>query len=127
MQDEIAAVYEKRGEIEKIAERLKQFSFTDLQKTQHLEYSIAEKSTNLILLKQIFTEFERIKLINKRKHKGINKISYDFYYELDDGSYILYAIALEEPKPKLLNAFHVQRNFRKFKQRLMNVYDSLPD
>ncbi|MBS3098919.1 hypothetical protein J4462_01770 [Candidatus Pacearchaeota archaeon] len=125
MQDEIIAVYEKRNEIEKIVEKLKQLSFEDLQKTLHLEYSLAEKATDLNLLKQKFTEFNRIKLINKRKHKKAGKFSYDFYYELDDGSYILYAITLEESKPKLLNAFHVQRNFRKFRQILMRAYKNV--
>ncbi len=89
MQDEIIGVYEKEEEILKVTEKLKQFSFDDLIKTQHFEYSIVEKSTDISLLKNKFHEFDRIKLINERKHKTNNKISYDFYYELEDGSYIL--------------------------------------
>ena len=125
MQDEIIAVYEKSEEIEKIVGRLKKFSFTDLQKTRHFEYSLMEKATDLNLLKYKFTEFGRIKLINKRKHKKSNKISYDFYYELEEDSYLLYAIALDESKPKLLNAFHVKRNFRKFRQKLIRSYQDV--
>ena len=126
MQDEIVKVYEKNSEIRKIVEKLKQFSFNYLEKTQPFEYSLTEKATDLNLLKQKFIEFNRIKLITKRKHKTNDKFSYDFYYELDDGSYILYAIALEEQKPKLLNAFHVQRNFGKFRQMLIHAYRNSP-
>jgi len=121
MQDEVIAVYEKEEEIDKIILSLKQLTFKDLIKTPHFEYSAAEKATDLNLLKNTFTQFNRIKLINKRKHKN-NKISYDLYYELDNKSYVLYAIALDEPKPKLLNAYHVQRNFKKFKKHLINAY-----
>lgn len=122
MQDEIIAIYEKEEDIKKIVEKLKIFAFDELIKTSHFEYSILEKGTDINLLKREFTNFDKIKLINKRKHKSSERITYDFYYGLDDGSYILYALYLEEDKPKLLNAFRVQRNFKKFKQKLINAY-----
>ena len=121
MQDEIISIYEKEEEIQKIIQPLTNITLDDLIKTPHFEYSQAEKSTDVNLLKQTFQEFNRIKLINKRKHKN-DKTSYDIYYELDDKTYVLYAIAFNESKPKLLNAYHVQRNFRKFKQKLINAY-----
>lgn len=121
MQDEIIAVYEKEEEINKIVEKIKIFNFDYLIKTSHFEYSILEKGIDVQLLKNKFSEFERIKIITKRQHK-VSNISYDFYYELDDGSYILYALYLEEAKPKLLNAFRVHRNFKRFKQKLVNAY-----
>jgi hypothetical protein len=122
MQDEILAVYEKEEKIKELRDKLNQYSFNDLKKTQHLEYSILEKGTDVNLLKEKFTEFSRIKIITKRQHKTNNKITYDFYYELNDGTYLLYAIALVEPKPILINAFHVERNFKRFKKSLINAY-----
>jgi|SRR3989344_7295827 len=122
MQDEIIAVYEKGEEIKKIIDRLKVHSFENLIKTEHFLYSLEEKGTNINFLEEKFREFERIKIIIKRKHKINDKVTYDFYYELEDSTYILYAIALEEPKPLLINAFHVDRNFKKFKKWLIKAY-----
>ena len=122
MQDEIIAVYKKEEEIKKITNRLKTHSFEDLIKTKHFYYSIDEKGANLNFLNEKFKEFERIKIIIKRKHKNSNKTTYDFYYELNDRTYLLYAIALDEPKYLLINAFHVDRNFKRFKKWLINAY-----
>ena len=122
MQDEIIVIYEKEEEINKIKDRLKQFSFDNLIKKEHFEYSVLEKGTYINLLKDKFREFERIKITAKRQHKTTNKVTYDFYYELDDGTYILYAISLDEAKPILINAFHVDRNLKRFKQWLIKAY-----
>lgn len=122
MRDEVIAVYEKEGEIKKIIEKLREYSFDNLVKTEHFEYSVLEKGTNINLLEDKFKEFERIKIIVKRKHETSDKITYDFYYELNDGTYILYAIALDEPKPILINAFHIERNLKRFKRWLVNEY-----
>ena len=122
MQDEIIAVYEKEEEINKIKERLKNLSFGMLAKSKHFEYSLSEKGTSINLLNEKFIEFERIKIITKRKHKTSDKLTYDFYYELDDGTYILYAIALDESKCVLINAFRVDRNLKRFKKWLIKAY-----
>lgn len=122
MQDEIIAVYEKQEEIIKITKRLKKLSYDTLIKGKHFEYSVLEKGTDVNLLREKFKEFERIKIIIKRQHKTNNKLTYDFYYELDKGSYILYAVALDEQKPILINAFHVDRSFKRFKQWLISAY-----
>lgn len=82
--------------------------------------SVAQKNTNIKFIEKNFSEFEKIELIQKRKHRN-NKISYDFYYNLDDGTYIIYSIAFEE-KPLLINAFHVNRNFISFKKKLLKAY-----
>jgi hypothetical protein len=121
MNDEVIKIYEREEEINLLVERLRQFSFDSFIKTKHFFYSLDEKGQNIEFLKEKFNEFERIKLIAKRKHKN-DKISYDFYYLLDDNSYILYAIALDEEKPIMLNAFQVQRNFRHFRNALIKAY-----
>ena len=120
MQDEIIEVYEKEEDILNFTKELAKFSFENLPKTNHFYYSLDEKATDILILKENFSKFEKIKLINKRKHKN-NNITYDFYYELEDGTYLLYCLALED-KPMLLNAFHVRRNFRQFKKSLIKAY-----
>lgn len=120
MQDEIIEVYDKEEDISRFIKKLESFSFENILKTPHFYYSIEEKATDISILKENFAKFEKIKLINKRKHKN-NNITYDFYYELDDGTYILYCIVLEDI-PKLLNAFHVSRNFKLFKKNLIKAY-----
>ncbi len=121
MNDEVIGIYEREEEIFSFKEKLKQFSFDSFVKTSHFYYSIEEKGQNIEFLKEKFNEFERIRLIIKRKHKN-DKISYDFYYLLDDNSYVLYAIVLDEEKPILLNAYQVQRNFKHFRQSLIKAY-----
>jgi hypothetical protein len=118
--DEIIEVYEKEESISKIVLGINKFSFDDLIKTDHFYYSLDEKSSDINFIKDKFKEFHRIKLVNKRKHRN-QKLSYDFYYELDNGFYLLYSIALEN-KPILLNAFLVNRNFKEFKKNLLKAY-----
>lgn len=120
MQDDILEVYEKENEISKLTERLANLSFNDLKKIEHFYYSIDEKGTDISLLEKNFRNFEKIKIAVKRKHKN-GKISYDFYYELEDGTYLVYAISLEN-FPQLLNGFKVNRNFRHFKKSLLKAY-----
>ena len=121
MQDEVIAVYEKVEDIYSFRDKLKQFSFGDLIKHPHFYYSLDEKGTDLQLIKEKFVEFDRIQLIVKRRHSN-QKITHSFHYVLDDNSYIIYAVGLDEKKPFLLNAFYVQRSFKKFKQSLRKSY-----
>jgi len=89
MFDKIVGVYEKEDDIFSLISQLelKEIDFDNLIKPKHFYYSIDEKGTDLNLLKTTLSEFNKIKLVCKRKHKN-GKISYDFYYELDDGTYI---------------------------------------
>ena len=119
--EEILEIYEKEEEIKKIVQRLKNYKFENLIKTDHFYYSLEEKNTDINFIKDNFEKFNLIKLINKRRHKN-TKFSFDFYYELEDGTYILYAIALDEEKPVLFNAFHVIRNFKQFRKNLIKAY-----
>lgn len=119
MDDEIVAVYEKEG-MNEIIEKLSNIEFDELFKSEHFLYSVDEKNTDVEMLKNNFKEFSKIKVIQKRKHRN-GKESYDFYYELDDKTYIIYSIAFEE-KIVLINGFHVRRNFEHFKKALMRAY-----
>ena len=120
MPDDILEIYEKEEDIKKINERLAEFSFDGLKKTSHFYYSIEEKNTDINILKENFKSFEKIRLIIKRKHKN-GKSSYDFYYELEEGTYLVYGISFEE-MPVLLNGFKVDRNFKHFKKQLAKNY-----
>jgi hypothetical protein len=120
MKDEIIETYEKEEEIRPFINKLKKVSFRDLIKREHFYYSIVEKDTDVKFIEKKFIEFDRVRLVQKRKHRN-GKISYDFYYELEDGTYIIYSIAFED-KPLLINAFHVNRNFKQFKKRLLKAY-----
>ncbi len=122
MQDEIIEIYTKKEDIENFIKKLEEFSFDDLIKTNHFEFSVLQKNTNVSILKEKFRKFKRINLIQKRKHR-IGNITYDLYYKLDDGTYLLYAIAFRETaKPLLINGFHVKRNFDKFKEKIIRAY-----
>jgi hypothetical protein len=120
MEDEIIEVLESAEDISEFVKKLIGISFDSMKKTSHFFYSLDEKGTEIEILKENFILHEKIKMINKRKHRN-NNITYDFYYELDDGTYLLYCIALEEI-PILLNAYHVRRNFNQFKKSLIKAY-----
>ncbi len=122
MQDEIIAVYEKEEEIAPLREKLKVFSFGDLIKLPHFYYSLDEKITDLQFITNKFAEFDRIELIVKRKHKKSQKTNYDFYYHLDEGYYVIYSIDLDGNRAVLINAYYVQRNFKRYKEWLTRAY-----
>jgi hypothetical protein len=84
--------------------------------------SIDEKGTDLQLIKEKFKEFDRIKLVTRRKHLESGKINYDFYYLLKNNYYIIYAIDLDGEKPILINALYVERNFKRYKDWLVRAY-----
>ena len=119
MYDETIEVYEKEAMSEFI-KKIKNIDFDKIVKSEHFLYSVDEKNTDVEELRENFGEFEKIKIVQKRKHKNGN-ISYDFYYELEDKTYLIYSIGFEE-KPILINGFHVKRNFEHFKKALMKAY-----
>ena len=120
MEDKIIQIYEKKEEIKPLVDKLKKISFANLIKTKHFYYSALQKNTDLKFIEKKFVEFNRVELVQKREHRN-RKISYDFYYRLDDETYIVYSIALEN-KLILINAFHVNRNFRHFRKKLSKAY-----
>ncbi len=121
MDDDLLEITEKEEDILALTRRLAGFSFDSVKKTDHFYYSVDEKGTDINFLRENFQKFERVKLVNKRKHKN-SKISYDFYYALEDGTFLVYEISFEEDTPILLNSFKVDRNFNQFKKHLLKAY-----
>jgi hypothetical protein len=119
MSDEISETYEKE-EMNEFIEKIRNLTFDELVKSKHFLYSVDQKNTDLDMLKRNFGDIDKIKLVGKRKHKN-GKISCDFYYELEDKSYIVYSLAFEE-RPVLINGFHVRRNFESFRKALARAY-----
>jgi len=119
MDDEIIKIYEKEG-MKEIIDKIRDIGFDELVKSGHFLYSVDEKNTDIEMLRKNFKEMGKIRLTQQRKHRN-EKLSYDFYYELEDKTYIVYSIAFEE-KIVLINGFHVSRNFEHFKKALMRAY-----
>ncbi|MBU4086012.1 MAG: hypothetical protein KKB21_00380 [Nanoarchaeota archaeon] len=119
MNDEIVEIYEKEG-MNELIDKIRNLDFNGLGKSEHFLYSVDEKNTDIEMLRTNFKDFSKIKLIQKRKHRA-GKSSYDFYYELEDRTYVIYSIAFEG-KPILINGFHVRRNFEHFKKVLTRAY-----
>ncbi len=69
-EDEIKEVYDNEEDISKITEKLKLFLFDDFIKTNHFYDFLNEKAKDILILKENFKDFKRIKLINKRKHRN---------------------------------------------------------
>ncbi|MBI2630214.1 hypothetical protein HYW76_03865 [Candidatus Pacearchaeota archaeon] len=113
--------YTDKETINSIIEILKKYSFNQLKKREHYYYSLMEKNTDERILKEYYSQFNRITLIRVRKR--INKPqNYDIYYELDDGTGIIYAIDIEKNPPLLINAFPFSRNMKRFIEYLIKRY-----
>jgi len=119
--EEIIVVIIEKEDINKIVSRLKRYSFFDLKKREHYYYSIYQKNTDEQRLADAFLEFNRIEMIMKRKRKS-GKGSYDIFYKMDDGSYVLYAIDLGAVPLIVINAYPVERNFEQFKKYILKKY-----
>ena len=73
-------------------------------------------------IKDKFRDFDKIELITRRKHGKSGKINYDFYYHLENNYYIIYSIDLYGERPILINAYYVERNFKRYKDWLIRDY-----
>ena len=119
--EEVTEVYIKDDEIKEIVEKIKNLSFDSLKKKEHYYFSIAEKNTDEKLIKEYFEKFDIIKMIHYRKRPtGYN--NYDLFYVMNDGTYIVYSINIEKQPAELINAFHVDRNFNRFKKLITKKY-----
>jgi len=119
--DAIEKVYTGREEIEKIVERIKSLKFHDLKKTHYYKFSLLEKNTDEKELGEYFQRFDKIKLIFHRiRQNRFN--NYDFHYEKEDGTYIVYAINIDKIPPELINAFVADKNFNNFMKAVKRRY-----
>ena len=69
MKSYIISVFKKDTEIRKITDKLKSYSFEELNKHYHFEFSIMEKLVDIDKLKEIFPKFGLIKSIELRENK----------------------------------------------------------
>ena len=61
--EEIIAVITKKEEIQKIVDKFRNYSFSDLKKREHYYYSLYQKNTDEQQIIDTFVEFERIEMI----------------------------------------------------------------
>lgn len=80
-----------------------------------------EKLTDINLLKETFEKFELVKTIELRENE-LKQRYYSLNYELDDGTFVIVSIRLDNKKPFLINAFHAKRNYRQFEKSLRKNY-----
>src|SRR3989344_8443023 len=113
----IEKIISSKSEMDKLILALKKYTYDSLKKTAHCELSIMEKGVNEDFLRKTFIEFNRIKLISLRKRKS-GRENYDFYYLMDDMTYVLYAINITKDPPILINAIHASMNFENFTKSL---------
>lgn len=119
--EEIIAVITKKEEIQKIVDKFREYSFSDLKKREHYFYSLYQKNTDEQQLIDTFIEFRRIDMIMERVRKS-GEHNYDFFYKMDDGTYVLYAINFDTTLPSVINAYPVERNFEQFKKYVVKKY-----
>ena len=119
---EIIEIYSKKEDIEKITSLLEKYSFQDLEKHCHFEFSVMEKLTDIELISRIFKRFELIKTIELRENDKKERY-YSLNYEIEDGTFVSLAIVLRQnKKPLLINAIHASKNYRHFEKSLRKNY-----
>jgi hypothetical protein len=116
MEDQIIETYFDKEEIDKITKKLKNIKYHNLHKSEHFEWSLMNKRTDEDEIERTYFKFENIGLINERKLK-YGEVGYDLHYVLDNGTFIVIAICVE--KRLLINAFHSKKNFKNFKNNLL--------
>ncbi len=114
-------VYTNKKEINKILSKLRRFSFEELIKHQHYEYSLVEKNTSESFIREIFPKFELVELIKSRKRED-GKESYTLHYVLEDKTFVVIVLSFETSPPTIINAFHAKKNFNGFKKSLRKYY-----
>lgn len=122
--EEIGIIYRKKEDIGRIIDKIRNFSFRDLKKTRHYEMSILQKNTDEKELEKYFPKFEIIKMILYRKRKS-GYDNYDFHYEKEDGTYIIFSIHTDKDAPELVNGVIVERNFKKFMEYVLKKYHNV--
>lgn len=121
MASKIIAVYEKEESKKEIINKISKYSFDELPKHFHLDFSVMEKLTNINLIKETFQKFELIKTIELRENDKKQKY-YSLNYELEDNTFVIISISLENEKPFVINAFHAKRNYKQFEKSLRKNY-----
>lgn len=121
MNIKILKIYKSKEEIDRIVDKIRDYSFKDLEKHFHFEFSIMEKATEIELLEKTFQRFDLIKSIELRENKKGQK-HYSFNYELPDGTFVVIALVLHKNPPMIINGYHRNTNYKKFEKSLRKYY-----
>jgi len=121
MKVKIIAVFKEKEEINKIVNKIKDYSFGDFQRDKHFEISILEKATDENLLRKVFPKFELIKTIELRENERGER-HYSFNYELEDRTFVIISLALNHEPPMIINGYHAKRNYKEFEKSLRKNY-----
>ena len=98
-EDEILEQYTKK---EKIKEVVDLITLKQIIKTSHFYKRIIERDIQEELIDKTLLSIEKIKLIDKRKHK--KDIGYDLYYELSNSQTLKLCFIPLQDKTLLVNA-----------------------
>lgn len=121
MNIKILKIYKSKEEIDRIVDKIRDYSFKDLEKHFHFEFSIMEKATEIELLEKTFQRFDLIKSIELRENKKGQK-HYSFNYELPDRTFVVIALVLHKNPPMIINGYHRNTNYKKFEKSLRKYY-----
>ncbi|MBR9701721.1 hypothetical protein GOV13_02255 [Candidatus Pacearchaeota archaeon] len=100
MEDEIAKQYTNDEEIKEIVKLIKG---KRIIRTEHFFIRIYQRDVEEEFIDEILPQFEKVKLIDKRKHKK-GDIGYDLYYELSNSRTLKLCFILKGNKVLLVNA-----------------------
>ena len=121
MKVKIISIFKKEEEIKRIVDKIKNYSFKDLKRNYHFDFSVMEKTTDLQLLQDTFSKFELIKSIELRENKK-GQQHYSFNYELSDGTFVIIALVLDRKPPMIINGYHSNTNYKRFEKSLRKHY-----
>ncbi|MFA7708277.1 MAG: hypothetical protein WCX73_04985 [Candidatus Pacearchaeota archaeon] len=121
MKVKIISIFKKEEEINKIINKIKNYSFDDFSKHKHFEFSVMEKATDEKMLRETFPRFKLIKTIELRENEKKEK-HYSFNYELQDGTFVIIALALNKEPLMIINAYHKNTNYKQFEKSLRKNY-----
>jgi hypothetical protein len=117
----IIFIFKKEEEINKIIDKIKDYSFEDFKKHKHFEFSLLEKATDEKMLKETFSNFGLIKTIELRENEKGEK-HYSFNYELNDGTFVIISLILDSEPPIIINGYRVKTNYKEFEKSLRKNY-----
>ncbi|VVB83854.1 Uncharacterised protein [uncultured archaeon] len=121
MKVKILSIFKEEGEIKKITDKIKDYSFDDFFKHEHFKFSLIEKATDEKILKEIFPKFELIKTIELRENEKKERY-YSFNYELNDGTFVIISLVLDKKPSMIINGYHISMNYKQFEKSLRKNY-----
>jgi len=121
MKVKILSIFKREEEIKKIVDKIRIYSFSDMKKHPHLEFSILEKATDERVLINTFPKFELIKTIELRENEKREQY-YSLNYELTDGTFVTIALNINSNPLILINGYHANRNYKQFEKSLRKNY-----